>query len=487
MDPSKFSPIKVWLFLFATTAILTILNFGFKETATKNKENFKTPSGAIESFKKDYSGFSTDSSKISKHENLNLTISKSADTTVQISEKSDASLYSVNSTGIQAIEGNDSLLDTFFNKLGRASSELVRILHFGDSQIEGDRISSVIREEFQKKAGGNGPGIVPLKLSYGSLSIVVKTSPNWVYHTFLYSGDSIKQCIPWALNGNAFYYQSNHEHLPAENLSEKAHVRFKTSRIAYPGARNFETFRFFYSSLPEDLPIVLHHGKQVVFDTLKATEKLQVYKKSFAEKSKEIKLSFFGNKSPVVYAASLEGNRGIVLDNLPIRGSSGLEFTKFNGLVNRELLQHLNPSLVIVQFGVNVVPNLTVSYLFYEKSLYRQLLFLKQTLPHSSILLVGLSDMARNAGGTLESYPNIEQIKQAQRNAAFKAGCPFWDLHAAMGGTNSMVNWVNQKPPLAQKDYTHFNQKGSERVGHLLFNAIWSEYEEFVKRGKKAT
>ncbi len=333
MDPSKFKPIKIWLFLFTTTAILTILNFGFSKNAAKNKGTSISQSDIKESSGKGFPYYVPDSFKTAKSKYLQTSVFNSADTSVRFLENRDASLFSENSTGIQAMEGNDSLLDPFFSKLGRASTEMVRILHFGDSQIEGDRISSVVREEFQKRTGGIGPGIVPLKLSYGSLSIVVKTSPNWVYHTFLYSCDSIKQSIPWALNGNAFYYQNSDNQLLAEKLLEKANIRFKISRIAYPEARNFETFRFFYSSLPEDLPMVLQYGNHVIFDTLKASEKLQVYTKGFSEKTKEIKLSFFGNNSPVVYAASLEGNKGIVLDNLPIRGSSGLEFTDRKSVV----------------------------------------------------------------------------------------------------------------------------------------------------------
>jgi lysophospholipase L1-like esterase len=63
-----------------------------------------------------------------------------------------------------------------------------------------------------------------------------------------------------------------------------------------------------------------------------------------------------------------------------------------------------------------------------------------------------------------------------------KAGCAFWDLRDAMGGQNSMVSWVNNKPSLAQSDYTHFNANGAKLVGEMLYNALNNAYEDYKKR-----
>ena len=59
-------------------------------------------------------------------------------------------------------DGNKSVLYPFFNHLHnlKTSGELIRILHYGDSQIEGDRITSYIRNELQKQFGGSGIGFL---------------------------------------------------------------------------------------------------------------------------------------------------------------------------------------------------------------------------------------------------------------------------------------------------------------------------------------
>jgi lysophospholipase L1-like esterase len=48
----------------------------------------------------------------------------------------------------------------------------------------------------------------------------------------------------------------------------------------------------------------------------------------------------------------------------------------------------------------------------------------------------------------------------------------------AMGGEGSMANWVNEKPRLANKDYTHINAKGGEVLGQKLFDAILFEVKK---------
>ncbi len=60
------------------------------------------------------------------------------------------------------LSGNISQLDNFFNALKNARKKQVRVAHYGDSTLEGDLISSDLRDLFQKKFGGKGVGIVPI-------------------------------------------------------------------------------------------------------------------------------------------------------------------------------------------------------------------------------------------------------------------------------------------------------------------------------------
>ena len=54
------------------------------------------------------------------------------------------------------------------------------------------------------------------------------------------------------------------------------------------------------------------------------------------------------------------------------------------------------------------------------------------------------------------SYPNIEKVRDALKQASFSAGAAYWDMFEAMGGRNSMPSWVFAQPPLASTDFVHF-------------------------------
>ena len=53
-------------------------------------------------------------------------------------------------------------------ELAKIDSNTVHIVHYGDSQLEEDRISATIREDLQKEFGGGGPGMLPAVLNIPS-------------------------------------------------------------------------------------------------------------------------------------------------------------------------------------------------------------------------------------------------------------------------------------------------------------------------------
>src|SRR5690606_21081885 len=55
-----------------------------------------------------------------------------------------------------------------------------RIIHYGDSQLEGDRISAYLRNRLQTLYGGSGPGFIPIKQEYHQVSAIVTPSENWL-------------------------------------------------------------------------------------------------------------------------------------------------------------------------------------------------------------------------------------------------------------------------------------------------------------------
>ena len=69
-----------------------------------------------------------------------------------------------------------SYFDDVFDAMENAQSEPMRILHYGDSQLEGDRITADFRERLQHAFGGNGVGMVPAIQPVGAMTIVQTAS-----------------------------------------------------------------------------------------------------------------------------------------------------------------------------------------------------------------------------------------------------------------------------------------------------------------------
>ena len=62
-------------------------------------------------------------------------------------------------------------LQAFYASLADAGTKKIRVVHYGDSQIEEDRMTQQIRETLQAAYGGSGVGLVPLAQTIPSLTV----------------------------------------------------------------------------------------------------------------------------------------------------------------------------------------------------------------------------------------------------------------------------------------------------------------------------
>jgi lysophospholipase L1-like esterase len=384
---------------------------------------------------------------------------------------------------------NKQALYPFFQSLDSIAqpnnNQLIRVFHYGDSQIEGDRITSTLREKLQRQFGGSGVGLFGLmEVNEIRSSLEMKSSKGWVKSAIygrLNLDKSFKKYGPMV---SVFrYYGINNDSVAVETI--KPFVTFRKSKSAYSRARKMDKFSLFYvNNTTQEGDFSISFGKKTIPDKLPISPVMAQKSWMLNDSFKSVTLQFFpkeGIKSPDLYACSFDGERGIAVDNIAMRGASGTDFHRMDNAYYATLVKQLNVKLMIVQFGVNVVPTVLSNYDFYEKQYTRELFRLRKNNPDVAILVVGVSDVAIKEGVDYISSPNIESIRDAQRNAAMKTGCAFWDLYQAMGGKNSMVQWVNATPSLAEKDFTHFNFRGARIIGEMLYNAIIKEYVAYKK------
>ncbi len=213
--------------------------------------------------------------------------------------------------------------------------------------------------------------------------------------------------------------------------------------------------------------------KQVFASTLSRSNDIKEITCSL-HRAKDIIIEFEGRVSPDIYGISLESKTGVIVDNIPQRGSAGLEFTMVDRNNLKESFKLLAPDLIILQYGLNVVKNLSGNYSYYRRGLTRQLNLLREIAPAAAILVISVTDMASNEGDTIRSYPNIPYIIDAQKEAANAVGAAFWNSYNAMGGKSSIVAWAKKKTPLAQKDFVHFTYAGADTLSKLLTGAMFN-------------
>lgn len=439
---------------------------------------------------------------------------------------------------IQYPDASDVALTAFFESLylTEKTGKPLHIIHYGDSQLEGDRISDYLRNKLQLIFGGYGPGVIlPKDISRSRISVLQSESPDCVKYsiygknerlkdglygiggsTYRFTGSgrrrigtdtliekvyikvSVKEFVNTAgddstgeakedfvmkevIDSNKFYYDTTYQHQYETTSGGKSWVRFNAARSSYPRVRKFNQIKILYGSR-EPLPVVAKLDDSSQNLTLPAAWPLGVKTLHPGMLQKGVEFNLSGSAEANFYGFVLESDSGIQVDNFPMRGSSGTGFEMISPSLLAAQAKALNARLIIMQYGINVVPNPQKSYAYYQRLFHAQLAALKKALPDVSILVVGPSDMSTRIDGEYASYPNIPLIRDAMKNAAFANGCAFWDLYEAMGGQNSMVSWVNGNPPLAGKDFTHFTGKGAQYVGEMMYDAIIRSYLDYKNR-----
>ena len=394
---------------------------------------------------------------------------------------------------IHAIEypGNDkSCLNNFFSNLyhQKWKNSKIRVMHYGDSQIECDRITSYIRNKLQIRFKGMGPGLLPAIQPYGSFfSIDQINTGNWKRFTVFGKVDTSIVHKNYGAMAAFSRYAPIMTDSVSDSLYYTAGIKFSSAKTSYRRAKKFSLLELYYGNLKKAAQIkVLINDSVVKTDSLITDTIFNVYSFKSDSLIDNIEIRFSGYDSPDVYGVSLDDTIGMAVDNIALRGSSGTIFTRINYEHLDLMLNKLDPSLVILQFGGNVMPYIKPekinSFGYYFG---RQLKRLKKMRPNTSFIVIGPSDMSVKENEKYITYQSLDSVNNVLKRASFNAGFAYWDMFKAMGGENSMPSWVNAEPALASKDYTHFTIKGAKLIANMFYNALMVDYEEYKKELKK--
>ncbi|MFW5804963.1 MAG: hypothetical protein ACOCVX_00395 [Bacteroidales bacterium] len=399
--------------------------------------------------------------------------------------RADAEVLAASEYPLEYTDKGKQSLYNFFRELETSAqaSRPVRIMHYGDSQIETGRISGFLRQRLQQSFGGHGPGYLAVKPVAQKLSWFVNPSDEWQRHTLFGKKDTVITHKNYGPAMAVFRYAPTwNDSISNDSVWYEGNFSVENSFQGYRNAQRWDNALLYYGNLNAPVRITIKDNNDAVIktDSLTPASGIQSYVLCDSLMN-AFSVHMSGYDSPDVYALSLQSNNGVILDNLPLRGNAGTVFSKVSPAYLHSWFREFNTKLLLFQFGVNIVQKDREDFSYYEKWIYHQLTVLKRLNPDMAIIVVGISDMSTKKGTNYVTYDCIEHIRDAQKNAANRADVVFWDMYEAMGGENSMPSWVWAEPPLAKKDFTHFNLKGSRIISNMLYNAIMLEYHDYRK------
>lgn len=379
---------------------------------------------------------------------------------------------------------NTSNLDHFLAGLLEAeeNSGKVRIAYFGDSIIEGDIITADLRRNLQKKFGGQGVGFVPITSIAARSRSTINHSFSGDWRTVALHPQLSKQHMP-GISGFTFLPKIDPSLNPSMTSGKHSSVEYEASKL-YKNNRTFPAVKLYYGPV-RDIAYVKYTIDKDEEETVELPQGEDVREVELADTdAQKIKMDFFAKGDAEIYGASFDDEEGVYVDNFSIRGYSGLTLDKLPSSMLAGFNKYFDYKLIVVHYGVNVSDfTKKKEFTWYKNQMVGVIEHLKKSFPDASILIVSVNDIAVKKNGKMTTKASIPLLVEAQQEMAKQTGAAFWNLYEAMGGADSMVDWVLDKKPLAAKDFIHFNHQGGKKVADLLTATLLKEYDAY--KGKQ--
>lgn len=379
------------------------------------------------------------------------------------------------------LQSDSNTLSIFYDKLWKFESERkgkIKILHIGDSHVQGGSWTGAVRSAFHNKfgCGVTERGFVfPYHMagSNGPKDYKVEYSGNWTGCRSAF----VQQNCSWGLAG--FNASSNDDSLSMKVWSKQGenenylfdefelYVEFDTTSYNLKIGKDSTLVKSFYF---DEIAKVYH------FELNKSVDTLSVF---FSRKhldevdKKQYKVKF--KKDSVVVQGMYLGNKqaGISYSEAAVNGGKVQSFLASKNFLRQ--LQKVSPDLLVISLGTND----TYSSEYSDSSFKAQYGFLlyqiNRSLPGANIILTTPGDAQRYMQNHISENVNARKIII---ELAQKYNCAVWDWYSIMGGSNSIKEW--EKYNLCAYDKVHLNDNGYGLQGKLMYNALLGAYENKV-------
>jgi Lysophospholipase L1 and related esterases len=365
---------------------------------------------------------------------------------------------------------NASHLDPFFEslyQLSLADDRIVNIIHIGDSHIQADFMTSIVRRNFHRHFGNAGRGLlVPLRVARTNEPINFKTSSKveWKSKRCVYPD----QPLPIGIGGVTIETTNDKANLDIYMNDLWIDYGFNSLTLFYE--KDARSFDFLVNDLggkelgripsfPEDSS---HNFSTINWETRINAVSIQAVKGN-ANQSRAI-----------IYGAVLGNSANGVLYHAI--GVNGAKFRHYNeARYFAEQTAALQADLFIISLGTNE----SIDYPHLDKTLPAQIEKLVSSLrnnnPGAVFILVTPQDAYT---GKNKPNPGILEVREQILQYAVDNGLAFYDLYRAMGGEFSASSWT--EGALLSGDGVHLTKEGYEYQGNLFYHALMKGYNSYV-------
>lgn len=356
-------------------------------------------------------------------------------------------------------------------------SRPVRIAYFGDSFIEGDILTEDLRFLLQNEFGGCGVGFVDVEHPIANLRGSVRSNCSH-FHTHVATD---KEGFNKKYSGIDLIYAVPTDTIASLSLTARG-------RNASKRQDRFEYSAVYYVDNEDVEFTAMADGKKV--SDIKSEVCGNVKVSHFSQSMKDVSWKFHLDCSKdsniiqelpecIVFGSSAESPKGISLDNLSLRGNSGMMLSRVPEETLKAFLTLRHYDLIILGYGLNIASKKNANYDFYEDQMKMVINRIAKNSPQSSILIVGVGDRAQKTADGITTRPEIIQLNNAQIRMAKSLGCAFWNLYEVMKKRGGIKSMTEATPPQASKDYTHINYLGGEKVAHDFFDDLMRGFNHY--------
>lgn len=344
----------------------------------------------------------------------------------------------------------------------RENGALTRVAHFGDSSIATDLITHTVRRKLQQRFGDAGHGFLLVArghMPWGHRDVSHRASGDWELREIVRSGLSSGR-YGWG----GVQYKGSQGAVATFGSDPKAPVGQKVSRFV---------IHYLKSPRGGQLRYRIDKGPTVTLDTKSAIEEDAFEEIRVKDGHHTLEVSV-ARGEPRLYGVVLEREGpGVVYDSLGMVGARARRMLNFDDAHFRAQAEARAPSLVVLGFGGNEADDPIHRVEGYEEEFVEVIRRMRAGRKNVGCLVFGPLDQGkRDEKGEIVTMRTLPILIEAQRNAARREGCAFYDTFRAMGGEGSMGRWYRARPRLALGDFRHATPAGYEVIGNMFTKAL---------------